>query len=65
VGSKSMKQVPPTLSQRKRSNSVNENVVVVDVMEKTKDTPRRFIRTWVRMVDVKAKEIEKLKGDLL
>jgi hypothetical protein len=34
-------------------------------MEKTKDTPRRFIRTWVRMVDVKAKEIEKLKGDLL
>jgi hypothetical protein len=64
VGSKSMKQVPPTLSQRKRSNSANENVVV-DVMEKTKDTPRRFIRTWVRMVDVKAKEIEKLKGDLL
>jgi len=57
VGSKSMRQVPPSAG-RLRANSVNGGAVKAAIEETTlAGTPRRFIRTWVRMVRVDAPEI--------
>jgi hypothetical protein len=64
VGSKSMKQVPPTASQRQRSNSLNL-AAVKQAFTENKDIPRRFIRTWVRMVPVDAKEIARYRKALV
>ena len=63
VGSKSMRQVPPSAG-RMRANSVNGDAVKAAIEESTlAGTPRRFIRTWVRMVRVDAPEILALIGE--
>jgi hypothetical protein len=60
VGSKSMRQVPPSAG-RMRANSLNGAAVKAAIEESTlTGTPRRFIRTWVRMVRADAPEIRAL-----
>ena len=62
MGNRSMKQAPPKVSRRPRRNSVNAKEVQ-EAIRAYGDNPRRFIRTWVRMVklDSQSEELERVK----